>query len=86
MNPEIVGYIGSIISTVSFLPQVIKVYSTKQTRDISYSAFALFGTGNIIWTTYGVMTNSFPVIVANILIFILVMIIILLKFQYEKKK
>lgn len=85
MNPEIIGYIGTVISTVSFIPQVIKVYKTKQAKDISYPAFSLIGIGNVIWLMYGIMTDSFPIILANALIGLLVLIIILLKFRYEKK-
>lgn len=85
MNPEVIGYIGTAISTISFVPQVIKVYRTKQTLDISYPAFILLGTGNIIWLIYGLMINSPSVILANAMVGLLVSLIILLKFHYERK-
>lgn len=85
MNAEVVGYVGTVLSTIAFLPQVTKVYRTKQARDISYPAFILIGSGNAVWVTYGVMIVSFPVILANSVIGILVLTVIVLKFLYEKK-
>lgn len=41
----ITGFAAATLTTIAFLPQVIRCYKTKQTKDISYPAYFLFGAG-----------------------------------------
>ena len=66
----IIGLIAALFTTVSLLPQLIKVYKTKSTKDISTGMFTLFGSGVLLWFVYGVFVNDLPIIVANSLAFI----------------
>ena len=66
----IIGLIAALFTTVSLLPQLIKVYKTKSTKDISTGMFTLFCGGVFLWFIYGVFVNDFPIIIANSLAFI----------------
>jgi MtN3 and saliva related transmembrane protein len=79
----IIGLIAALFTTVSLLPQLIKVYKTKSTKDISTGMFTLFGTGVLLWFVYGVFINDIPIIVANSLAFIQAAMILFFKAKYK---
>jgi MtN3 and saliva related transmembrane protein len=79
----IIGLIAALFTTVSLLPQLIKVYKTKSTKDISTGMFTLFGVGVLLWFVYGVFVNDLPIIVANSLAFIQAAVILFFKAKYK---
>jgi MtN3 and saliva related transmembrane protein len=79
----IIGLIAALFTTVSLLPQLIKVYKTKSTKDISTGMFTLFGAGVLLWFVYGVFVNDLPIIVANSLAFIQATVILFFKAKYK---
>lgn len=78
----IVGLLAGTCTIISFLPQVIKTVITKKTKDLSLAMYAVLATGLFIWIIYGVLTNSFPIILANSVSLILAVIILILKIRY----
>lgn len=79
----LLGLVAGTLTTISFIPQVIKVVSTKSTKDISLLMFVIFSTGVLFWTIYGFLINDLPVIIANIITFILAMIILIYKIIFK---
>jgi MtN3 and saliva related transmembrane protein len=79
----IIGLIAALFTTVSLLPQLIKVYKTKSAKDISTGMFTLFGAGVLLWFVYGVFVNDLPIIVANSLAFIQAAVILFFKAKYK---
>jgi len=79
----IIGLIAALFTTVSLLPQLIKVYKTKSTKDISTGMFTLFGGGVLVWFVYGVFVNDLPIIVANSSAFIQAAVILIFKAKYK---
>jgi MtN3 and saliva related transmembrane protein len=79
----VVGLIAALFTTVSLFPQLIKIYKTKSTRDISTGMFTLFGGGVFLWFIYGVLVNDFPIIIANSLAFIQAIVILFFKVKYK---
>ena len=77
----LLGMAAGTLTTVSFLPQVIRTWKTRSTKDISGGMFSLFCTGIFLWIIYGFSINSLPVIITNIVTFILAFIILVLKLQ-----
>jgi len=77
----LLGMAAGTLTTISFLPQVIKTWKTRSTRDISTGMFMLFCVGIFLWILYGFSISSLPVIVSNIVTFILAFIILLLKLR-----
>jgi len=79
----IIGLIAALFTTVSLLPQLIKVYKTKSAKDISTGMFILFGSGVLLWFVYGVFVNDLPIMVANSLAFIQAAVILFFKAKYK---
>ncbi|MFH1352464.1 MAG: SemiSWEET transporter [bacterium] len=84
MTTVIVGACAGILCTVSFLPQVIKIYRTKSVKDISLLTFCVFTAGVFLWFIYGLLIKDMPVIITNTLIFILALAIVGMKIKYSK--
>jgi MtN3 and saliva related transmembrane protein len=79
----VVGLIAALFTTVSLFPQLIKIFKTKSTRDISTGMFMLFCGGVFLWFIYGVLVNDFPIIIANSLAFIQALVILFFKIKYK---
>jgi MtN3 and saliva related transmembrane protein len=83
---KIVGYLAATGTTVSFLPQAIKCIMSKDTRNISLWMYILFVFGTACWAAYGIYNKDWPIIVANVITFILAGIILVLKICNLKKE
>jgi MtN3 and saliva related transmembrane protein len=79
----ILGLVAGVLTTLSFLPQVIKAWKSRSTRDISLGMFATFCTGVSLWVVYGFLVGDLPVIVANVVTFLLAATILVLKLRYR---
>jgi MtN3 and saliva related transmembrane protein len=79
----LVGYIAGTLTTLSFVPQVARAWKLKETRDLSLAMLLLFALGVLLWTLYGVWTGSLPVIAANIVTFILIVVLLWMKIKYQ---
>ncbi|MFH1857063.1 MAG: SemiSWEET transporter [Candidatus Omnitrophota bacterium] len=78
-----IGLIAGFLCTVSFLPQVIKVFKTKQTKDLSLVTFSVFTAGVLFWLIYGIMEQSVPIIITNVLMSFLSFLIVMMKLRYK---
>ena len=82
MTPEqltLLGSIAAFLTTVSFIPQVIKTLKTRDTEGISLLMYSLFVVGISLWLAYGLLRSDFPVIVGNLITFILASIVLGMK-------
>lgn len=75
------GYISAFCTTAAFIPQAIKVYKTKQTNDISLGMILLMTIGVGFWIIYGFLITALPVIIANVITFILAFYILIMKIK-----
>jgi MtN3 and saliva related transmembrane protein len=80
---DVVGSLAAFCTTVSFLPQVIKIYRMRETRDISLAMYVIFSIGIFLWLIYGVMINSMPIMIANSVTMTLSVFIIVMKLKYK---
>lgn len=78
----LLGLTAGTLTTLSFLPQVIKTWKTRSTKDISTGMFVTFCAGILLWALYGFAINSMPVIITNIVTFFLAFVILLLKIKH----
>ena len=60
-----VGFVAGSLTTAAFLPQVIKTFKSRSTRDISLAMWLLMNVGVAIWIVYGVLTDSLPLVLTN---------------------
>ena len=82
MTGEWLGYVGATLTTVSFLPQAIKTIRSKDTRGISLGMYAAFTVGVAFWLGYGIVLQSWPMIVSNIVTFVLSAAILVMKLRH----
>ncbi len=80
---EIIGLIAAILTTAAFVPQVYKTWKTKSVEDISLTMYSVLFIGLMLWLTYGISLNSLPIIIANSVTGILVLMVIFFKFRYK---
>jgi len=63
---EIIGLIAAVCTTFAFIPQVMKVWKTKQTKDLSLRMYSIMFIGIILWLVYGIRIDSLSIIMANV--------------------
>jgi MtN3 and saliva related transmembrane protein len=82
---EAVGLFGSFLSSITFLPQVIKVYKSQSAKDLSLYMLLLILTSTVVWLVYGIGFGLLPVIICNAIIFCLSGWLVWFKLSHEKK-
>ncbi|HEX7977171.1 MAG TPA: SemiSWEET family transporter [Gemmatimonadaceae bacterium] len=59
------GYVAGLVTVASFLPQVVRAWRTRQTRDLSLASLALLITAGSMWILYGALSRDWPVVATN---------------------
>ena len=83
-NIEFFGYFAAVLTTAAFFPQLIKTLKTKKADDVSLITLIMFICGVASWIIYGYKISSTPILVANIITFILNLFILISKIYYSK--
>lgn len=81
---DAIGYAAATLTTLSFLPQVIKIWRNKRADDISIPAFLAFFFGVMCWLVFGVLSQSRPMIVANSITLVLAAAVLMLAWKYRR--
>jgi MtN3 and saliva related transmembrane protein len=79
----ILGLVGATLTTISFLPQLIKIFKTRSTKDISAGMLTLFGTAFLVWLIYGILIKDVPLIIANSFALVQAIAILVFKIIYK---
>ena len=85
MNVDLFGYFAAILTTVAFLPQLIKALKTKKADDVSLTTLIMFIIGVLFWIIYGFKISSTPILVANLITLILNLSILIAKIYFSEK-
>ena len=80
---EILGFAAGFLTTIAFVPQVVKIWRSKQARDVSLPAFATFTVGIATWIVYGVVKEAPPIVVWNVVTMVLAIAILVMKVRYR---
>ena len=80
----LLGLVAAICTTLSFLPQVLKLLKTKETGGISLLMYVLLEFGLCLWLVYGILIKSLPLMLANGVALILSSIVLILKIRYAE--
>jgi len=84
MDPiTILGLVAGLLSTLAGLPQIIKIWRTKKTHDISLGMYIILSAGIFLWIVYGIIIKDIPIVVANFVGLVLVLSILVLKLKYK---
>lgn len=78
-----IGYIAGALTTLSFVPQVVRAWKLGETRDLSLAMLLLFALGVLLWTFYGLWTGSMPIIAANTITFALILVLVAMKVRHR---
>ena len=84
INLEFFGYFAAILTTIAFLPQLIKTLRTKKAEDVSLITLIMFIIGVGSWIIYGYKISSIPILLANIITLILNLLILISKVKFSK--
>jgi MtN3 and saliva related transmembrane protein len=85
MNPkkvEYIGYLGTILSCITFIPQVYQTWKTKSVGDLSLIMVLIVVSSTIVWMTYAYLVKSKPIMLANAIVFILSLMMLYFKLTY----
>ena len=81
---DLLGLAAGTLTTIAFVPQVLKTWRSKSGRDISLGMFLLVRTGVALWLWYGISISSTPVILANAITLVLALSVLTLKLRYDR--
>lgn len=78
----VLGVAAACCTTFAFLPQVLKAWRTRSTKDISLGTFAILVVGIVLWLIYGILRADLPIAAANAVTLIFTGTILYSKFRY----
>lgn len=84
---DIIGHVGSFLSSITFLPQVYKTWKTKSAGDLSTTMMLIVTTSTLVWLAYGIWHEPeplMPVIICNAIICFLSLLLLYFKFTFKK--
>ena len=77
------GFLAAFCTTIAFIPQAVKVYKSKHTKDISMGMFSLLNIGLVLWLWYGLIIESYPIIISNAVTIIFAFYILITKIRLD---
>ncbi|WP_052087976.1 SemiSWEET transporter [Paenibacillus wynnii] len=81
----LLSFIAATLTTVSFIPQAIKVIRTRNTKGISFGMYLILTAGQLLWSVYGIITNQMAIVIANLITFALAIIILIYTYNDLKQ-
>jgi len=84
MNPTVIGIVAGICTSVSLLPQLIKIIKEKKAEDISWGMLVTLVSGLILWVIYGFIKKEYPVLFTNLFAVFINTLIIIFTFRYKR--
>jgi MtN3 and saliva related transmembrane protein len=76
------GTAAAALTTLSFIPQAVRIFRTRHTTDISLGMYTLFTLGVMLWLAYGIELSSWPIIVANSVTLLLAGTVLAMKLKF----
>lgn len=77
-----IGSVAAALTTTAFIPQAWKVWRSRHTADISLGMYVLFTLGVALWLCYGLLLQSWPIIIANGVTLLLAGVVLAMKFKF----
>ncbi len=81
---DILGYAAGAITSLTFLPQVIKTWKDKSAKDVSLMMFIIAAINEVMWIIYGVLLNNWVIILTNAIVLAMSLTMIFLKLKYSR--
>ena len=80
---EFIGYLAACLTTLSFVPQALHTFSTRDVRGISLGMYSAFTVGIALWLVYGLLLGAWPIVLANGITLVLAMDILAMKLRFK---
>ena len=79
---EITGYLAGLLVAISLVPQVVKSWRTKSTKDISLGWTVIYIAGLLLWVVYSLGIGSWPLFITNNIELALAIFLLAMKLKY----
>jgi MtN3 and saliva related transmembrane protein len=79
---QLIGLVAGTLTTGAYLPQVLRAWRTRSTRDVSLKMYLVMVTGTFLWLVYGIALWNWPIMLSNSASLILTCSILILKLRY----
>lgn len=82
-STNLLGIVAGTLTTIAFVPQVVRIWRTRSTHDISMLMFGIFSLGVVLWLLYGIAVGSWPIILANLVTLVLSLTVLYFKLVHK---
>jgi len=82
---DLIGTCAAIMTTISFMPQALKVIKTNDTRSLSLIMYLIFTTGVCFWLIYGICKRDLPITISNVITIVFAGTILVAKIRNLKR-
>ena len=79
---DVIGAVAAFLTTVAFVPQVIKIWRSRSAKDISLPMYVVFTIGVAMWLVYGLLLGAMPIIIANCVTLPLAISVVVMKLRW----
>ena len=80
---RLIGFVAGLLTTLSFVPQVVHSWRRKSCADLSFGMLVAFTLGVALWMTYGFLTGALPIIVTNTVTLLLALALVGMKWRFR---
>jgi len=80
------GFVGGVLTTFSFLPQILKTIQTKQIDSVSFYMYIIIACGFLLWTIYGVLVENWVIFIFNLIALAFAIVILVLFHRHNKNQ
>ncbi|MCC7040721.1 MAG: SemiSWEET family sugar transporter [Burkholderiales bacterium] len=84
MEADPLGVVAGVLTTIAFIPQVLRIRRTRSAHDVSWLLFGILALASTLWLWYGVRLHSLPLIATNVVTLALQLWIVALKWRYGR--
>ncbi|MEC9369037.1 MAG: SemiSWEET transporter [Pseudomonadota bacterium] len=78
----LIGFVAASLTTAAFVPQALRAWRTRQTRDLSLTTFGILVTGVALWLVYGLLIGDAPLIISNAITLCVAASLVFLKLRH----
>ena len=79
---DLIGSVAAVLTTASFIPQAWHSFKTRDVSGISLGMYCVFTVGVALWLLYGVLLQSWPLMIANSITLLLASAILGMKLRF----
>ncbi len=80
---QIIGLVAGTITSITFLPQVIRIWKTRSAKDLSMAMMLMLIVGTSLWLSYGLMIKDAAIIYTNSMVLLMSLIMMFFKLKYK---